>query len=74
MVNSLKRILIRFNTKWSGGNDRWRVLIDGKEHLADKVNIDVPCETIQEQVDGQEKFHFLCLGNVVWNNDKARVI
>lgn len=66
-------ILIRFNTKWQDDElkRQWRVVIEGKERLADKVNISVPCETHEEPINGEQKFHFKCFGRIKWFKDNA---
>ena len=69
------RILVRFNTKWQEDPDgrKWRVLEDGKETLARKVFMNLPCETVEEPVDGVPKYHFLSHGRVYWNDGDAYV-
>lgn len=65
------RILVRFNTKFEDDKlkRKWRVLLNGIEHLAHNVAINVPCETITEPIDtGEIKHHFLCYGNFEINN------
>jgi len=42
--------------------------------LAHKVTIKAISETIEEEVSGEQKFHFLCLGKVIWNGTNAEVI
>lgn len=71
----MSRILLRFNTKFQEDPQKrtWRVLVDGKEKLADKVFIRVAGETVQEYVDGILKYHILCDGHVIWNNDTATI-
>jgi len=72
----MHRILVRFNTKHEQdeGKRKWRVVINDVEHLADHVNIEVPCETIMENIHDTEKFHFLCHGMVVWNGNIATIV
>lgn len=64
----MSRILLRFNTKYKEDPEgrTWRVLVDGTETLAHKIVTTIPCETIQEPVEGVEKHHFLCWGKVDW--------
>lgn len=75
---NVDRILVRFNTKF--GNDpsgrRWRVLVNGEEHLAHKVVMSIPCETVTEPIaTGEIKDHFLCFGSVEWESgDVARIV
>jgi len=70
------RVLVRFNTKHrdDAQGRTWRVLENGVETLAHAVNITIPCETIQEDVAGEPKFHFLCSGKVIWDGSTARVV
>ena len=65
-----ERILIRFNTKWKEDRNhrQWRVLIEGKERLVHEVIIGVPCMTLEEEINGEQKFHFLCFGFVRFVN------
>ncbi len=72
----MSRILIRFNTKheMDAGHRKWRVVIDGIEWLANKVKVNVPCETICEDVGGAEKYHFLCEGEVSWGDNGAATV
>jgi hypothetical protein len=61
------RILIRFNTKFASDplGRTWRVLVNGEEALAHKVEVEVPCSTITEPIaTGEVKHHFLCFGKV----------
>jgi hypothetical protein len=71
----MSRILVRFNTKHEldAGHRKWRVVIDGQEHLADHVKINIPCETIMEEVESHEKHHFLCHGVVKWDGTVASI-
>lgn len=67
-----QRILIRFNTKADQDPLKrcWRVLQDGVETLAHRVVTYTTCETITEPIEsGEIKHHFLCYGNVVWDDN-----
>ncbi len=72
----MSRILIRYNTKheMDAGHRKWRVVVDGVEKLANKVKVEVPCETICEDVGGTEKYHFLCHGAVSWGENETAII
>jgi len=61
------RILVRFNTKFQEDPDQrhWRVLVNGQETLAHRVEINVPAKTVMEQVGSEEKYHILCYGKVM---------
>lgn len=69
------RVLVRFNTKWKEdpAGRQWRVLVNGLETLASEVVIRTSVSTIEEAVDGEQKFHFLCFGKVNWDGSKAVV-
>jgi len=70
------RILVRFNTKWEQdpAERQWRILVNGVESLAHRVNIQIPCQTIMEPVEGCEKYHFLCYGKVEWDGTYANIV
>ncbi len=72
------RILIRFNTKFNDDPEGrcWRVLVNGDETLAHRVEIAIPCETVTEPIaSGEIKHHFLCDGRVEWQAGSiARVV
>jgi hypothetical protein len=71
------RILVRFNTKWKEDPEgrKWRVLQDGVETLAHSVNLTIPCTTIQEDVAEGTRWHFLCWGDVEWDNaSNAKIV
>jgi hypothetical protein len=70
-IHDKDRILIRFNTKFEEcpAKLKWRVLVNGQEFLADKVYIEVPCESITEPIStGEIKHHILCHGKAVWED------
>ncbi len=69
------RILIRFNTKWEADPEKrqWRVLVNGAETLAYNVIILTNCKTIEEEVEGVQKFHFLCHGSLTLEEGNARI-
>ncbi len=69
------RILVRFNTKYETDPQRrrWRVLTDGQERLADKVVTHAIWESIEEPVDGIQKYHMMYQGRCKWNGDTATI-
>jgi len=70
------RILIRFNTTHATdpGKRKWRLLINGKEYLAEEIDILVPGQTTVEKIaSGEVKYHILCNGTVSWDGNKAIV-
>ncbi len=63
-------IKIRFNTECTDNLLYWRVLIDGVEHLAEKVFINVPVYTSGDFLPekNQTKHHISSESdNLVWN-------
>lgn len=64
-------IKIRFNTdkdKLDQALPPWRVLINGKEHLVQKVHIQAPSWTTFDEIEpGRFKWHISCAGNPVWD-------
>jgi len=62
----MKDVKIRFNTNFpKTSNKKWRVLVDGQQHLVDEIEILCPSNTSQDIVkgdDGQdvEKYHISC--------------
>ena len=55
--HQLKKIYIRFNTKYTGKHDRWRVVIDGEERNCGHVIIKVPSRTAELFVKGEGLKH-----------------
>lgn len=72
-----QNIKVRYNTekdKTDASLPAWRVLVEGVEQLAEKVQIEVPCWTTQDEISpGLIKWHISCVGNPVWN-DKICII
>jgi hypothetical protein len=69
--------LIRFNTKFENDDQKryWRVLVDGEERLAHRVDIYVHATTITESIaSGEIKHHFLCEGHVLWKEGDVAVV
>jgi hypothetical protein len=69
------QIQIRFNTdkeKIDAKLPPWRVLVDGVEHLADSVRIEVPTRTTEDILPtGQKKWHISCEGELHWDSREA---
>lgn len=67
-------IKIRFNTdkdKVDASMPAWRVLVDGQEHLANKVNIQTDSWTTYDEVrPGFFKWHITCAGEIFWDEDQ----
>jgi hypothetical protein len=47
---------VRFNTECNDERLYWRVLIDGVEHLAENIQISVPCFTSKDFLSDQNVF------------------
>ena len=66
-------ISIRFNTdkeRVSMDLPAWRVMVDGVEHLAHHVRVEVPMETTEDRLPtGKLKWHLSCQGELHWEND-----
>jgi hypothetical protein len=60
--------MMRFNTE-NKGSLFWRVIIEGKEHLADNVTFHVSTYTSQDKIaEGVTKFHISCRYNkLTWS-------
>ncbi len=79
MTDPAHLIKLRFNTdkeKVSRDLPAWRVVIDGVEHLAHHVRIEVPMETSEDMLPtGQLKWHLSCVGRPHWEDgDRVCVI
>ena len=69
-------IKLRYNTECNDNRLFWRVLIDGKEHLAESVNFTIPvtttCDFLADK--GLTKHHISCESdNLVWEGDVLTV-
>lgn len=69
-----KTLKLRYNTE-NTGTLFWRALIDGVEHLADHVELQVPSYTSQDTLpDGRIKWHISADYNeLVWEGTKLIV-
>lgn len=77
----MARFQIRFNTKYiesPGQALKWRILVEGVESLASRIQIDVPCETTEDIVTegGQtvQKWHISGHGKAVWSGTSVRIV
>jgi hypothetical protein len=69
-------IKIRFNTECNDNRLYWRVLIDGVEHLAENIFINVPVHTSDDFLadKNQIKHHISCeSSDLVWKDDVLTV-
>ncbi len=63
-------IKIRYNTSVNDDFLYWRVIIDGVEHLASDIKINVPCYGTKDHIEGVGyKHHITCESNNVIFND-----
>ncbi len=74
-----QHIQLRFNTdkeKVSMDLPAWRVMVDGVEHLAHHVRVEVPMHTTEDRLpSGKLKWHLSCEGLVTWeDSDRTCVI
>jgi hypothetical protein len=66
------KIKLRYNTECKDNRLYWRVLIDGVEHLAENVKINIPTSTTGDYLadKGLTKHHISCESdNLVWEGD-----
>ena len=69
-------VKIRYNTLCEDNHMFFRVLINGEEHLASNVLVDIPMHTTRDLVwdpnksQMVDKHHFSCQANeVIWRGD-----
>lgn len=61
-------IKIRFNTNAGESPLKWRVIINGVEHLAENVVIHGKVETTCDKIGEETKYHISCMARkVVWD-------
>ncbi|MBX9766698.1 MAG: hypothetical protein K2X47_05450 [Bdellovibrionales bacterium] len=72
------KIKIRYNTdkdKSDSSLPPWRVLINGEEHLAQRVLLETRSWTTLDEVEpGRLKWHISCDGVVDWNAQNGECI
>lgn len=69
-------VKIRYNTLCDDDHTYWRILIDGVEHTASNVIVDIPVQTTRDDVFDPSrnaivnKHHISCQANeIVWEGD-----
>lgn len=64
---TMKKVDIRFNTNFPAKSQfEWRLLIDGEEHLVNKIRCEVPTYTSETFIEGHGmKWHLSCKANEV---------
>ena len=70
-----KIVQIRYNTAVNDDFLYWRIIIDGVEHLASDLAINVPCRGTKDFIEGVGmKHHITCESdNIVWNEENKSV-
>ena len=66
-------IQVRFNTKTKNGEVPWRIIIDGKEYLAQTVEIHGSMYGEESIVNEEKKFNIACHGRVTWQGTNAYI-
>ena len=64
---------IRYNTKNNGGPLKWRIIVDGEEHLASHIEIQGYVYGESSVVDGDQKMNIACDGKIHWRGTRARI-
>ena len=74
----MSQIQVRFNTEKEERNKNlpaWKIRVDGIEHLAEDVKIEVPAWTTEDVLpDGELKWHMSCEGVAVWNESHTACV
>jgi hypothetical protein len=65
---------IRYNTKNDGGPLVWRVISNGQEMLASRIEIRGYMYGETSWVDGERKINIACDGRLYWNGTDASII
>ena len=72
-----KKVSLRFNTNATNDNPlKWRVIIDGIEHLASHVDINCKTYTTKDYIEGVgDKWHITCEPTqIIWEGDVVKLI
>lgn len=51
-----RNVKIRYNTESNGKDLVWRLLIDGKEHLVNHLDINCPCQTTTDWLEDKQVY------------------
>lgn len=62
-----KQLLIRYNTASDGETDRWRLICDGVQHLADDIEVTAPLRSTKDWMEATQewKYHVSCQNVIV---------
>jgi hypothetical protein len=66
-------IQIRYNTKMGNDNLAWRVIVDGKEFLAETLEIHGSMYGEESYINDERKFNIACHGRVIWQGRNAYI-
>jgi hypothetical protein len=69
-------VKLRYNTECTDNHLFWRVLIDGREHLASHVHFNIPVTTTQDFLSDKQvtKHHISCESDsLIWEGDVLTV-
>lgn len=68
-----KEVKIRYNHDSGEGPLKWRVVIDGREHLAENIDVLVPSVTTGDFIEGVgQKYHISCEPElIIWEGNKV---
>jgi hypothetical protein len=73
-------VKIRWNTLCDDNHMFWRILIDGVEHTASNIIVDIPLHTTRDLVfdskrgEQVDKHHMSCQANeIIWKGDVVLV-
>lgn len=69
----MKQVKIRYNTNVGDSGLYWRIIINGVEHLASNIDINVPTKTTGDFIPKVGlKHHITCQpDNVIWEGTKV---
>lgn len=69
----MQTIKIRYNTLVGDTGLYWRVIIDGEEHLASDIDIQVPTHTTMDEIpEVGAKHHITCTPDIIeWDGKKV---
>lgn len=66
-------IQVRYNTNAGNSPLVWRVIVDGKEHLASHVDINGWVFSEASIVNEQRKMNLACYGSISWRGTQVEI-